>query len=64
VPLIPLYGHEALRTRLADQARAGTLPASLLLQGPAGIGKQRLALWLGQVLLCEADERPCGLCQQ
>lgn len=63
MPLIPLYGHDALRTRLADQARAGTLPASLLLQGPAGIGKQRLALWLGQVLLCEAEERPCGLCQ-
>ncbi len=63
MPLIPLYGHDALRTRLSEQARAGTLPASLLLQGAAGVGKQRLALWLGQVLLCEADERPCGLCQ-
>lgn len=63
MPLIPLYGHDALRARLTAQAKAGTLPASLLLQGPAGVGKQRLALWLGQVLLCEADERPCGLCQ-
>ena len=66
MPLIPLYGHETLRTRLGDQARAGTLPQSLLLQGPAGVGKQRLALWLGQALLCqgEDDERPCGLCAQ
>ena len=64
VPLIPLYGHDSLRTRLAAQAADGTLPASLLLQGAAGIGKQRLALWLGQVLLCGADgERPCGLCE-
>ena len=64
MPLIPLYGHDALRTRLAAQAADGTLPASLLLHGAAGIGKQRLALWLGQVLLCEAvGERPCGLCQ-
>ena len=64
MPLIPLYGHDSLRKRLAAQAADGTLPASLLLQGAAGIGKQRLALWLGQVLLCEAEgERPCGLCQ-
>ncbi len=63
MPLIPLYGHDALRERLAAQAIAGTLPATLLFKGPAGIGKQRLALWLGQVLLCEAAERPCGTCQ-
>ncbi|HET8769784.1 MAG TPA: hypothetical protein VFM71_02260 [Gemmatimonadaceae bacterium] len=54
MPLIPLHGHEALRARLADQADRGALPSSLLLQGPAGIGKQRLALWLAQRLLCEA----------
>lgn len=63
MPLIPLYGHDALRERLAAHAAAGSLPASLLLQGAAGVGKQRLALWLAQVLHCEADERPCGLCQ-
>jgi DNA polymerase-3 subunit delta' len=29
-----------------------------------GIGKQRLALWLGQRLLCTgAEPRPCGACQ-
>jgi DNA polymerase-3 subunit delta' len=28
------------------------------------VGKQRVALWLGQLLLCtNADERPCGQCQ-
>ncbi len=66
MPLIPLYGHDALCARLAEQADGGTLPASLLLMGPAGIGKQRLALWLGQRLLCESEggERPCGACQQ
>jgi DNA polymerase III subunit delta' len=63
VSLIPLYGHDALRERLAEQADRGALPASLLLHGPAGVGKQRLALWLGQRLLCEAASRPCGACQ-
>ena len=64
MPILPLYGHRALRDRLRDAAARGTLPASLLLHGPRGIGKQRLALWLGQLLLCEgAGERPCGACQ-
>ena len=39
------------------------MPSSLLLQGPAGVGKQRLALWLGQRLVCEAEDKPCGECQ-
>jgi DNA polymerase-3 subunit delta' len=63
MPLIPLYGHASLRKRLARSAAAGRLPSSLLLHGPAGIGKQRLALWLAQLLLCSGDDRPCGKCQ-
>lgn len=64
VPILPLFGHEPLRARFREAARRGSLPASLLLHGPRGVGKQRLALWLGEMLLCEADgERPCGRCQ-
>ena len=61
--LIPLYGHEALRTRLAETVARGAFPASILLHGPAGVGKQRLALWLGQLLLCSDPSPPCGRCQ-
>ena len=61
--LVRLYGHDALRARLGAQMDRGALPASLLLHGPAGIGKQRLALWLAQRLLCEAGAKPCGECQ-
>jgi DNA polymerase-3 subunit delta' len=40
------------------------LPASLLLHGPRGVGKQQLGLWLARVLLCEnADRAPCGTCK-
>jgi len=64
VPLLPLHGHDAVRRRLDDAIRRDSLPASLLLQGPAGVGKQRLALWLGQRLICSGPEpRPCGQCQ-
>jgi DNA polymerase-3 subunit delta' len=64
MPLIDVFGHEELRERLSRSANAGSLPASLLLHGPRGIGKQRLALWLGQLLLCEKKSgRPCGECR-
>lgn len=64
MPLLPLHGHDAVRRRLDDAIRRDALPASLLLQGPLGVGKQRLALWLGQRLLCSGPEpRPCGQCQ-
>lgn len=63
MPIVPLYGHAQLRERLLDALAAGRLPASLLLHGPAGVGKQRLALWLGSALLCESSQRPCGVCQ-
>ena len=63
--IVPLFGHTELRARLTDAVQRGTLPASLLLQGPRGVGKQRLALWLAQLLLCEVRKPgPCGECQQ
>ena len=69
MPLVPLYGHAALRARLLDAHARGALPASLLLHGPRGVGKQRLALWLAQALVCDgpAEQRPggapCGACR-
>lgn len=64
MPLLPIHGHAALRARLGDAVGRDALPASLLLHGRRGVGKQRLALWLGQCLLCAADgPRPCGACQ-
>jgi DNA polymerase-3 subunit delta' len=65
VPLLPLHGHTTLRARFDAAIRRDALPGSLLLHGPRGVGKQRLALWLGQRLVCDGPEpRPCGECQQ
>jgi DNA polymerase-3 subunit delta' len=36
----------------------------MVISGPAGVGKQRLALWLGQLVLCtEKGPEPCGRCR-
>lgn len=64
--IVPCYGHRELRERLSPAVARGALPASLLLQGTRGVGKQRLALWLGQLLLCEQPAPagdPCGACR-
>ncbi|MGB7211085.1 MAG: hypothetical protein WBC97_00500 [Gemmatimonadales bacterium] len=60
----PLAGHRDLRRKLSAALAADHLPQLLLLSGPAGVGKQRLALWLGQLALCTAPtaSEPCGTC--
>ena len=70
MPIPPLYGHEGIRHRLVGAIASGRLPQALLFEGPPGVGKQRLALWLAQALVCEGtgdpkglpDGEPCGKC--
>ena len=62
--LPPLMGHQTARRQLAQAFRSAKLPQVLLLTGPAGVGKQRLALWLAQLALCEQPGlEPCGSCR-
>lgn len=63
VPIVQIFGHEKIRQRLSKSIAAGKLPSSILLHGPRGAGKQRLALWLAQALLCDRENPPCGECQ-
>lgn len=64
MPLPPLIGHEGVKTRLAGAHASGKLPQALLFAGPRGVGKQRLALWLAQLIQCEAPgQEPCGECR-
>jgi len=64
MPLPPLVGHERVKTRLAGAHASEKLPQALLFAGPRGAGKQRLALWLAQLIHCEASRaEPCGECR-
>jgi DNA polymerase III subunit delta' len=64
--LPPVYGHVEARRTLAAAARAGTLTQSLLVHGPAGVGKERFGMWIAALLLCgerAPDGAPCGACR-
>ncbi len=63
--LHPLEGQDGARKAVARSLHSGRLPPVLLLHGPRGVGKQRFALWIGQLLLCEAPtaEGPCDACR-
>ncbi len=61
--LHPVYGHEPLLNRLEGALTSGRFPQAALFVGPPGVGKQRLALWVAQGLLCDRGPgRPCGEC--
>jgi len=63
--LPPVIGHEQERAAIAAAAVEHRLPGALLFHGPPGIGKQRLALWVAQLLVCEQPTAagPCNRCK-
>ncbi len=56
-------GHDALRASLHRALSRGTLPATVLIHGMPGCGKQSLALWMARTALCTGDPlHPCDRC--
>ncbi len=55
-------GHEELRDSLQRALAKETLPATVLIHGMPGCGKQTLALWLARTRLCTEDPAPCDRC--
>ena len=57
-------GHEEVKAALRRQADEGRLPHAVLLAGPSGIGKMRLARALAQYLHCSNRQGgdSCGVC--
>ena len=61
--LRPIFGHRLLLNRLAGTLASSRFPQATLITGPVGAGKQRIALWVAQGLLCEnGPGAPCGSC--
>lgn len=65
MPFRDIVGHRRLTSLLARAVRRGTVPATLLFAGPAGVGKWRVARALAEALNCQApvDGDACGTCR-
>ena len=59
----PVVGHDWAVDLLRRAVAVGRAPHALLITGPPNVGKGTLARSLAQVLLCTADQRPCGDCR-
>ena len=55
-------GHGELRESLRRALSRETLPATVLIHGVPGCGKQSLALWLARTRLCTGGAAPCNRC--
>jgi len=55
-------GHEKIRGMLAVAFQQDRLSHGYIFDGPAGIGKSSMALWVAAHLFCESEKKPCGLC--
>ena len=64
MPIADIVGHLAVRSELRRAFESNRLPQVLLITGEPGIGKQRLGLWLAELVLCaDPAQRPCGKCR-
>jgi len=63
--VLPLPWQETLWDSLNNSIENGRLPHAILISGPSGIGKMRLAKALAQHLLCQAEmtKYACGSCK-
>jgi DNA polymerase-3 subunit delta' len=69
MPLIQIVGHHRVTALLARAVARDTLPPSLLLAGPAGVGKRRTAVAVAAAINCtnplstpELERDACGEC--
>jgi DNA polymerase-3 subunit delta' len=62
-----VLGHDHVKAVLGRLLSRGRLPGALLLTGPAGVGKKKLALEVARALVCEQpplgeEPQACGRC--
>lgn len=69
MPFRTIRGHQRLLSLLSRACDQGTLPPSLLLAGPAGVGKRRAAAAIAEALNClqphrtrDLERDACGEC--
>ena len=58
----PLAGNERTKTAVFNMLSSGKIPHAVLIVGGSGCGKKTLARFIAKAVLCEGENRPCGVC--
>jgi len=62
--LFPIVGQQGILGMLHRVAESGRIANAYLFHGPAGTGKEAMAMEFAALLNCQSgDDRPCGVCQ-
>ncbi|SDZ00775.1 DNA polymerase III subunit delta' [Tindallia californiensis] len=62
ISLTQTIGQEPIKQVLSRALENGKLSHGYLFEGPAGLGKRKMAKELAAVLLCRQEKKPCGEC--
>lgn len=57
-----ILGQDQSLQKLLQAYQKDHLPHAVLFIGPDSVGKKKTALAIAQLLTCESEEKPCGLC--
>ena len=57
-----LLGNERLKENLTESLLKGHISHCYLISGPEGSGKRTLSRLLAQAILCQGEDKPCGVC--
>lgn len=60
--LTQFVGYGEKMEQLMRSVKAGRIVHALLFVGPHGTGKRTVARLFAQAILCQGEERPCGVC--
>lgn len=58
-----IYGNKLITETIQNMSEKNRMAHSFLIYGDRGLGKKTMADWLAAVLVCEDENKPCGMCR-
>ncbi|MEE0945633.1 MAG: DNA polymerase III subunit [Acutalibacteraceae bacterium] len=61
--MFPLIGNEGIKSAFEQALSSGRIPHAIIIEGEQSSGKSTLAEYITSACLCEAENKPCGVCK-